>query len=266
MSEDKNCTASIPCSVQTLHGLIKGKKCPINKKVYHNTVPDIAGFIAKSGTLKVGQNVGVLGQETLSLSSCPTQGYGGNVKFVLKANKSLKPMCYYEWKENRETDKGIDLEAHSKSVAGETLGLNRVRAKYSVQLSMYDKECEYVSNKNISLKKNLEKIEFWIPWKIGKNEYSHGCEGVSPNYANVHPGDETGIKVLKEQIEQVNGVANKLGVPFEVKSCFSLLKASWGDRYIPLTDENLKKFEKGITPEVETIPDRTIDWKKQCKC
>ena len=266
MSENKYCVASEPCSVQTLHGLIKGKKCPIGKNAYHNTVPDIAGFIANSGALKGGQNVSVLGQETLSLSSCPTQGYGGHVKFVLKATKNLKPMCYYEWKENRETDKGIDLEAHTQNAKGETLGPNLVRGKYHVNISMYEKECEYASHKNIPLKKNLEKIEFWIPWKIGKHEYSHKCEDSIPNYANVEPGDERGIKVLKEQIEQVSAQANKLGVPFEVKSCFSLLKASWGDRYIRLTDENLKKFEKGIIPEVEDIPNRTIDWKKQCKC
>jgi len=255
--------ASEDCTVQTPHGVIKGKKCPIGKKAYHNTVPDIAGFIAKSGVLKVGQNVGVLGQDTLSLSSCPSQGYGGNVKFVVKANKNLNPMCYYVWDENTENkkaDTGICQEA-SETEVGKSLGTNRVRGKYHVNLSMYKRECEYVSHKNIPLKKNLEKIEFWIPWKIGKNEYNHACKGVLPGYANVEPGDERGIKVLKEQIEQVNGQANKLGVPFEVKSCFSALKASGGDRYIPLTDENLKKLAAGITPEVVEgkIPEK-------CKC
>jgi len=261
MSEEKTCVASEPCAVETLHGLIKGKKCPIGDKAYHNTVPDIAGWIAKSGTLKGGQHIGALGEDVLSLSSCPTQGYGGHVKFVVKATKNLKPMCYYKWDENKEADHGIDVEASAKSETGESVGANRVRGKYGVNLSMYERECEYVSHKDIPLKHNLEKIEFWIPWKIGKHQYSHSCKGSLPGYANVVPGDETGIKVLKEQIEQANGQANKLGVPFEVKSCFSALKASWGDRYIPLTEENLKKFAEGITPEVVEgkIP-------QKCKC
>lgn len=264
MSEEKTCVASEDCSVQTPHGMVKGKSCPIGDKAYHNTIVDRAIEIEKAKALKVGQHPGALGEDVLSLSGCPTQPYGGNVKFILKSNKDMKPMCYYKWEENKEVDHGIEKEAMTE--ADGPVGANRVRGKYGVNISMYDRECEHVSHKDIPLKKNLEKIEYWIPWKIEKYSFDHGCKGHYPGYANVN-GDEQGIRVMKENIETVKAIAKKLEVPFEVKSCFSALKASWGERYIPLTEETLKKFAEGITPEV--VGSGSLDRSKipdKCKC
>lgn len=241
------CQATEPCSAETLYGITKGKKCPVGDEVYHNTTTDGAVLIGESRKLKVGMHVGGLGQDVLSLSSCPTQGYGGHVKFVLKKTSQVRPMCYYDYHENKEIDRGIEKEAREE-ING-PVGANRIRGKYGINLSMYKGECEYVGDKDIPLKGNLKKVEYWIPWKIRKHAYNHACKGHFPSHANVD-GSESGIKVLKEQIEQVKSVAQKQGVPFEVKSCFSTLKAGWGDRYIPLNKENLQKLAEGKMPDV----------------
>jgi len=257
-NKNGKCVANEDCTVKTPYGLISGKKCAIGNKAYHNTTVDGAVAIAKSGALKVAQYPGVLGTNALSLSGCHTQAYGGNVKFVLKSSKKIVPTCYYDFNENKEADRGIDKEAHEKT-NGENVGLNRVRSKYGVNISMYKKECEYVSDKDIPLKPNLEKVEYWIPWRADKNSYDHRCEGTGPSHANVN-GYEQGVKVIRDQIERVNEAANTLGVPFEVKSCFSAIKTGYGDQYIPLNEENLKKLAQGIRPKIVDgkIPDKCI--------
>lgn len=243
----KHCIASESCTAETPYGVVQGKKCPIGDEAYHNTIVDRSIEILESGVLKTGQHPGALGQEVVSLSSCPTQGYGGNVKFILKNGKEVRPMCYYEYEPHKEVDRGIEKEAR-EDIDG-MKGSNRVRAKYGVNFEMYRNECEYVSDKNIPLKPNLKKIEFWIPWRIEKFSFSHRCRGSHPGYANVG-GYFSGVKLLQEQIKRVKDAAEKAGVPFEVKSCFAALKTGWGDQHIPLNKANLEKLADGELPAI----------------
>ncbi|VVB55127.1 Uncharacterised protein [uncultured archaeon] len=246
------CEPIEPCEVDTPYGKITGKKCGIGKLAYHNTIIEKAEEIAKSCALKGGQHANQLGQDALSLSGCPTQGYGGNIKFVLKANGDMQPMCYYEWANNKKVDSGLEKEAHDvKTPNGEPMGTNRVRGKYGVNISMYEDEAEFVTQKDIPLDKNLVKIEYWVPWKIERYSFNSRCDGCIPSYANV---DDRPISALLEQIERANAVANKLGVPFEVKSCFTAMKAGWGNQFIPLNKENLEKLRNGIRPEIVQGP------------
>lgn len=235
-------------------------KCELTEEINHNT--DVPSFlkIAENGSLKIIDKRRVLGQDAISLSSCPAQTYGGNVKLVFNSEgllPQLRASCYvdFSWKEDPETgkmgpgpygevDKGMSREAQ-KEIDG-LKGDNRVRAQYAVQPSIYTDECEYLSYDDIKLKDHLKRVEFWIPWKIGTYAYTHDCDRSSPKYANVH-GHPT--ELLGDDIQKVKWATERLGrelerdVDFDVKSCFTALKVGWGDKHIALTDENLEKIK-----------------------
>lgn len=255
----RECEASEPCKVVTPHGTFRGVRCPSGKEVVHNSPLFKAEEIVKSGALKPSMHKTSLGQDAISLSSCPTHGYGGNVKFVFKAKDvETRPMCYYEWEHNKEADSGLEKEGH-ELMNDMPYGANRIRGKYGVNISMYRRECEQIADKEIPLTK-LQRLEFWIPWKIREHVYNHACEGHHPSTANVD-GREYMLKNLQDQIARAKKLAEKVGAPFELKSCFNSLRSGY-NRSIELNKENLEKLKQGILPEDK--PKDQVN--ENCKC
>lgn len=219
-------------------------ECPQGDTVYHNTTLEGTKQIVESGRIRAGSE-GALGQDVISLSSCPAQHYGGNVKLVVDARGlKLRPMCYYGGSEYKEVDRGVEKEAHQKTDG--VAGVNRVRAKYAINYDMYNNECEAVAYEHIPISR-IKKIEYWIPWQVDERySFSTGCAGTSPAYSHGEYRDP--VKQVQENIAQAKVASDKIRVPLEVKSCFTALKTGWGDQYIPLNDRTLKMLEKGRTP------------------
>lgn len=276
------CLPRLPCARVTPYGHVEGLKCELTEEVNHNTTVESAVKIVESGTLKSGAVRHVLGQDAVSLSSCPTQSFGGNVKLVFDSKKildKLRAMCYVNfgriWDEKmmdsrpgpyEDVDRGLGKEA-TEEVNGPR-GSNRVHAKYAVQRKIYDKECEYLAYEDIPLRGNLKRIEYWMPWRGFKAaSYSHGCDGASPKHANVHNDltDNLGMN-----IEKIKNAADRAGVDFDLKSCFTALKvARYGDnKFVPLTEENLEKMKE--IPVVhfreEMYKMAVKDVPEECKC
>ena len=247
------CLPSIPCARWTPHGTIEGLQCDIGSEINHNTTIQALPSIIDSGRLIPGTQKEALGQDALSLSACPSQHYGGNVKLVFDAEwlrPQLRSACYYQHYDpprNQAIDDGLDKESR-EPYDGSFKGSNRVRAQYGINLSMYGEECEVTSYDPIPLEGNLKRIEYWVPWQLGTYSYSLRCRGSGPAYSFSQFGSAT--KFLKEDIERVKGEAKRARVPFKVKSCFTALKPDWGNSYIPLNEKNLEMFSRGITPPI----------------
>lgn len=268
------CLPSQPCVRATPYGTAEGMKCALGPEVNHNTTLEQFPKIVENGELRPGAREWVLGQDAVSMSSCPSQSYSGTVKFVFDSGKvldKLRAMCYVNFspgcpEEHRAVEKGMSKEGAEPRDEGIT-GDNRVRAKYGIQPDIYTEECEYVAYEPIPLKENLKRVEFWIPRRIDAPwESNFGCRGTSLNYANVfgHPPE-----VMLEHIGKVREAAERLGVDFKVKSCFPYMRTGrWGNTYYDLTEENLEKLARGERPEEVTISDKVIHSKaaKVCRC
>lgn len=273
------CLPKLPCVRQTPYGEVEGLKCELTDEVNHNTTISGAVKIAESGYLKSGAYKGGLGQDAISLSSCPAQDYGGNVKMIFDSGKildKLRAMCYvdfssvYDEEGQRRpgpydhVERGMGKEA-TEEIDGPR-GSNRVRAKYAVQLDMYRDECEYLTYEDIPLRGNLKRIEYWIPWKNFRGDsYSHGCDRGRPRYANVH---NDLVDYLGQAIEKAKNAAAIAGVDFDVKSCFTALKTGWGETYVPLTEDNLKKMKEisaaHFREELSKMVEKDVP--QECRC
>lgn len=250
------CIPTRRCHRFTPSGEIDGMECPVGDTVYHNTTLSGAASIAEDGHIKVTDK-GALGQDAISLSPCPAQHYGGNVKLVVDTKGlELRPTCYYEYEgANKDTDHGFENEARQER-NGSFQGVNRIRAKHGVNLDMYNEECEVISYKDIPTKK-VKRVEFWVPWRVDeRNTFSTKCVGSVPSYAHGEFGDVMGK--LQFNIATARDIARKMGAKFAVKSCFTALQTdSWGDRYVPLDKKNLSLLARGKAPVEKKTPMET---------
>ena len=270
------CIPNQPCYVRTPYGELEGLKCQAGSEINHNTRPRILHKIAADGELRPGERDWVLGQDTISLSSCPAQHYGGYVKLVfdtpklMKARK-LRPMCYFDHEEYKEVDRKLDEES-SQPRDGSVVGSNRVKARYgAAPRVLYPHECEWLSDDTVPLKGNLKRIEYWVPG--GLNEYSTSCGGPErgPSYAN-RQQDFMYLKAMKQEIKEAKDIAGSYRVPFKVKSCFPLLATEGWGRYVELDQGNLDALAEGkeLSPSFhmsqETLYSGENSVRYRCRC
>jgi len=237
--------------VKTPYGIAEGKTCPLGPEVNRLVTVEDFERIAEKGVVEPNKYTGVV-----SLSSCPTQTYGGTVRLVFDTEKikdKLIPMCYVP--SNNKVMCKIDKEANKLINKGIPRALDCIRAKYAVSPDLYAKECEYESRQPIPLKETLKRVEYWIGGF--PNSFNISCEIQIPHRA----GDWIGIDEYLEQMQKTRKIAEKLGVPFQVKSCFNKLMVSW-NKAIELTPENLKKLAEGKLPE----PKPADEIPETCNC
>lgn len=246
------CVPTERCSRATPWGIVEGMKCAIGDEIYHNTTLKALEGVVEEKAIKPGVKKGILGQDVLSMSSCPPQHYGGNIKLVVPSEQvDARAACYVNFgsdapEEHQAVERGMEEESRKK-MNDDVKGDLRVRGDYAIQPDIYTEECQYDIKEKVSADK-IKRIEYWIPWRINPwGNYSTRCRGSHPGYANV---DGKTITVLHEQIAKTKESAKQLKADFKVKSCFSALKTGWGDQYIPLNEANLAKIARGETPEV----------------
>ncbi|MHC1628266.1 MAG: hypothetical protein ACXQTI_05505 [Candidatus Nezhaarchaeales archaeon] len=253
---EKLCKATEKCVAKTPYNTAEGKKCSLGPDVNRlMSVEDLERAVEK-GEIEPSKYT-----KAISFSSCPTQTFGGSVRLILDTEKikdKLEPMCYlrYEKPEEKKILNEMDREALRLIEKRVESPLNYVRAKYAVSPDIYERECEYQSREPIKLKDSLKKIEYWIGG-VKTGDINIGCERLIPHVAGLYARPEEYV----QEIQRVKRVAEKLGVPFEVKSCFNKIRAGWGVA-IELTPENLEKMKRGEIPEpkpTEVIPET-------CKC
>ena len=232
------CKPSKPCRVETPYGMAEGKMCPLGPEVNRLVTVEDFERIAEKGVVEPNKYTGVV-----SLSSCPTQTYGGTVRLVFDTEKikdKLIPMCYVSPKSKVMCE--IEKEADKLTNKGVPRARDYAYAKYAVSPDFYARECEYESRQPIPLKGTLKRVEYWIG--MHPHAFNLSCERTYPHRA----GDWISPEDYLEEIQKVRKIAEKLGVPFQVKSCFNKLMVSW-NKAIELTPENLKKLAEGKLPE-----------------
>ncbi|MEM2445439.1 MAG: hypothetical protein QW734_02130 [Candidatus Bathyarchaeia archaeon] len=241
------CLATQPCQKETPWGTVKGFKCQLSDELYHNTTLEKLKKIIEDGKIKVPREPhDLLGQDAISLSSCPTQTYGGTIKLVIPSKAvSAHPMCYYNPNEHPQVEKGLDEEAQKK-INGYA-GPNRVRSWHQVNSNVYSKECEYIVYHDIPTS-NIKRVEYWIPWQPGMPTFNVSCENVYPRYIFDQLGRDPTETIIQE-IQEAKKLAQKIGAEFDVKSCFTSVKTGWKNYGYQLTKENLEKLKRGIKPE-----------------
>ena len=246
------CKATEPCRAVTPYGTAEGKKSSLGNEVNRLvTVEDFDG-IAKKGEIEPSRYT-----EVVSLSTCPTQTYGGKVRLVLDSEgikDKLIPTCYIPF--DTEVERGMEDEAHRLAKEGKEWTYNYVRAKYAISPDIYDAECQYEAREPISLKETLKRVEYWIGG-IKPQDFNVGCERLHPHIA----GPYSTAQDYLDHIQRAKRIAENLSVPFEVKSCFSKLRASWYTA-IELNEENLRKFAAGEVPPSK--PEKEIP--EICRC
>lgn len=257
------CIPTEPCSRATPWGIVQGMKCYLGEEINHNTTIDGLEGIVKEGSIKPAMKKGLLGQDVSSLSSCPAQHYGGNVKLIIPSDEvEVWAACYVNFgsdapEEHKKVERGM-VDRSREKMNEDRRGDLRVRGEFAIQPDIYTEECQYDTKEEISVDK-LKRIEYWVPWSIDPwGSYSTRCRGSHPAYANVHGRS---LDVLKQQINRAKQAAQKVGADFAVKSCFTALKTGWGDQYISLAEKNLKLLAEGKMPAIERgeIP-------QKCKC
>ena len=247
------CKATEPCRAVTPYGTAEGKRSSLGDEVNRLVTVDDLNRIAEKGEIEPRKYT-----EAVSFSTCPTQTYGGKVRLVFKSEKlKLEPMCYISRDhEANEIEAGMDQEALAEEAKGREWGTNYVRAKYAVSPDVYAAECQYEARESVPLERNLKRVEYWIGG-IKPADFNAGCENFHPHVAGLYSRPEDYL----EQIRRTKRIAKRLGVPFEVKSCFNKLRAGWY-RAIELNEENLRKFTEGEIPPSE--PEKEIP--ETCIC
>jgi len=233
---------------EIIHCLI----CDHSDELYHRSTARNLTKIAENGEIKPSADTKVV-----SLSASGHHTFGGPIR--LKFNKrdlvNAEPMCYA---------KGDDYSKYSSirdSRVSDEFPLNRVSADLGVTSSIYDEECEVMSRESIPTDR-IEESEYWL---TGLSTYNVSCRRQLPSYID---GTGWGGRVwedVKREIDEARSAANRLGVPFTVKSCFSQVRLGW-NTYMPLDEENLKRMSNGQEPKVlegVQIPDVG---REDCQC
>ena len=249
------CKATEHCKAVTPYGTAEGKKSTLGDEVNRLVTVDDFDRIAEKGEIEPSRYT-----EAVSLSTCPTQTYGGKVRLVLHSERikdKLIPMCYISRDhEANEIEAGMDEEALAEEAKGREWGTNYVRAKYAVSPDVYSAECQCEARERVPLERNLKRIEYWIGG-IKPQDFNVGCENFHPHVAGLYSRPEDYL----EQIRRTKRIAEKLGVPFEVKSCFNKVRAGWYTA-IELNEENLRRFAEGEIPPSK--PEKEIP--ETCVC
>jgi len=240
--DEKLCRATVPCRRETEFNTAEGKQCPLGPEIYHRTLPENFKKIAEERVLKPSERT-----DTVSFSTCPTHAVGGTVKLVfdrdeVEKNVKLRQMCYVLGKEGEKV-----LYEIEKSTAD----IDRAFAKHGVQPKVFENECEIVSDTQVPVK-GLKKVELTLDW--WPYAYRIGCENKYPHHIDLS-GWSSPIRLedWKRTIKEVKEKSEKLGVPFELKTCFNSMRLGFG-RYVELNKENLKRLERGEDPVEQSEP------------
>jgi len=236
MSSGDTCKATEKCVVENKYGREEGLKCHLGAEVNRLVTVDDFENIANRGVIyPIGET------RVISFSSCPTQGYGGKVRLVFdveKVKENIEPMCYLS-NESKILDK---MEEEIQITKQPFVTADAVRGNYNANLLIYSRECEYTSKEPISIGL-LKRVEYWIGGSK-PFDFSVDCERTYPHRAGVFSRAED----YKPDIMRTKRISEKLGVPFEVKSCFNSLEAGL-DEAIELNEENLEKMKNGEIPK-----------------
>jgi len=242
---------------QLLEETIKCVECHEDDGLFHRTTVKNLEKIKESGKLTPSE-IGAI-----SLSSSDEHTYGGNIRIVFdedKINQPLEKMCYIS-DENSEQkyDRISDREVRERSYMEKfpIYAYNKFAADMGITHGIYKSECEVMARKPISLDK-IKKIEYWLAPKT--MDFNPSCNNYHPHSIDIQ--DITWGKTQGE-IMKAKKIAEELGVPFEVKSCFNAaVDYMFGIRkYYPLDKENLERIKNGKEPVGQKEP-----IKLKCRC
>ena len=254
-NREELCRATEHCKAVTPYGTVEGRKTSLGREVNRLVTVEDLQKIAEKSKVEPSRYT-----EAISFSTCPTQTYGGKVRLVFDAERlrdKLEPVCYITPDgEANKIEKGIDEEAMEEAAKKREWAYHYVRAKYAVSPDIYARECQYEARESIPLERNLKRVEYWIGG-VKPGDFNVGCERIHPHVAGAYSRPEDYL----EHIQRAKRIAEKLGVPFEVKSCFNKLRAGWYIA-IELNEENLRKFAEGEIPPSK--PEKEIP--ETCVC
>jgi len=242
-------TADQACTRNVEGERLAAQKCDKDEGLFHRTSTEAVLDIVDDGELKPSDETGVV-----SLTSNPSSFVGGATRFRFNPSRlagQTRAMCYVpsntraseKLKElrseaNRNTDKGDKYDPFNLG----TFSANRFRAENGISTNVYERECEYMSDKPVDLDK-AEEVEYFI--KGGGGIVNADNDAVAPlkqTYGGIEP--------LREEIQKAKKAADRVGADFSVNSCFSVLKVEDGSfmgnyEYAKLDKENLERLENG---------------------
>jgi hypothetical protein len=245
----KELEPTLSCSVDTPVGEIVGKKCPKGERLFHRTHADKLEGILEDGEISPSESKhGLEDTGITSMSSNPSHTFGGSVRLVMDPKRidGLEPVCYYDHDEMEE--KVFELEDMVKEEDPNIMP-NEWRAKYGINpLNPYADECEWFTREDIE-KEAIDRIEYWYPWRRPSSNCS--CENKGPKYAMGYAWGRNFFEDVKEDIEESREMAEKMGVDFEVRSCFKWLQKKKDKRnsrakeWCRLDEDNLDRLKEG---------------------
>ena len=228
--------------------------CDESDIVYRREKIDIAEKIVENGYFTPSDT------NVFSVSANPHYTFGGPVRFVFNKNDMVcpvEPMCYVinpdeedkydklKWEKEEYYTINYDKFFGDKFVNVSNL----VDAEYGMTSESYIKECEHMAHCSVPISK-VKKIEYWIGQTIGIRE-NVSCENLGTGYIDASgymDWDDYKRDVLVGNVGRARRLAQMLGVPFEVDSCFSAIRVGHGmvaGDWAILDEENLRRIAEG---------------------
>lgn len=245
-----------PCERQVRGEIIKGEQCEsTGSTYYHSTNAKNLSQIKEDGLLKPSPNPSDDG--TVNFSFNPHLHRFGSIRFLfdrqkLEASTPLKSMCYATGESIRKEADIIDELQRERMDEGDYSGRWRIEHELGVETPVYRSECKRYTTQNVPLRE-AKTIEYWLPWKPGPFSSTCGCNvsplhGVWDTWAT---GLSDSLKQIQSEIREAKAVAEKLGVPFHVKSCYPYATLD-RDRVVILDEDNINRLENQQQPELKS--------------
>lgn len=216
--------------------------CLDKKELYHLTSVAAAGMVIEAGKMEPSGH-----SKSVSLSANPDHTYGGRVKITFDRRKlpELQPMCYYDM-HSPTADAYYRAEDKRKKESNYARSLDDMRAEIGMQPDVYQAECEWFTRETLPVPKDsIKKIQYFITPPM--NPARVDCTGYFPHIVDLHTHGT--YRELLSDIKEVRQMAQKVGAPFEVMSCFPFIQLGPG-QYIDLTDDNLGKLSRVENPVI----------------
>ncbi len=254
---------SIPCTRKVDSAEVHGMACQDNGELYHHTSFDNFESIMNDKVLKPG--MGPLDDGTVNYTGNPNFHRFGAIRLVFDSSikDRLIPMCYVRGEDMAILSNAVSRREHESNFE---IPSNRIQNReFAAEPWLYKDECKWLSKDEMSLN-GLKRIEYWIPWSPIRPNSPAGSS-VSPCYPD-YTAWQTGIssqqnvRSMMAQIIKAAAAAERLNVPFEVKSCYRFIAVDGG--YIPLDESNLAKMSRGMMPKVITAS--RLPEERSCLC
>lgn len=245
----------VPCEREVEGQQFTGVACESRgKTLFHHTEFSTFKKIVESGELRPSPDPYDDGVVNFTLNEDFHRF--GSVRLLFDREKvATVPMCYLVDEEDHRAARMVDdkiEELQNKDLPYKAR--NRIAAEIGLESKIaYGRECKHFTAEPVPLQGPLTGLEYWLPWRPARTGNSVGSN-VGPCHALWSAWDaglpsEDIIHRVQDEIATVKQEAQRIGVPFKVKTCYPYASLD-RDGVLFFDEENLARLEQGEKPKI----------------